>query len=420
MRTLAVRGLTRLSAPGVPLLMSFVLGGAVLLGASAPAWAEGRVTFVQMTAQRCAEGGGCEWKLSCGPQGQEKELFAGKEARTKHSVTINQGVDVRTFPVTIQCTVWEDDGIFGATWDKVGTGTVVVPSGGDYRLDIGNPDEGTVRIRIIADSLEIGIPAPAAAKPGAKPAPPLQFVGAFNQQKEGQAVLLGMEWDKFKARMDELSGYGIQLFAVSSFEHGGKRLWNGIFRPSGEEMVLLSNQDSEKFVDSYKRVTGGRKRLVDMEVYPSGGKLLFASLYRDMPNLASDLWLGQSRKDFQDKIKELASLKGRQVLDVEVYRSGNSLLYAGPFLQSGEPTEVWTGLEQGALQSKWDGLNGKEWKVVDVETYKDGNKRLFDAVARAGARGGLAVGLNQGAFLIRWRQMTSGGLRLTSVDVYQD
>lgn len=431
MRTLAVRGLTRWAAPGASLLMPVILGGVVLLGAAAPAWAQGRVTFVQMTAQRCAEGGGCEWKLSCGPQGQaETELFAGKEARTKHSVTINQGIDVRSFPVTIQCTAWEDDGIFGATWDKVGTGTVTVPSGGDYRIDIGNRDEGTVRVRIVADSLEIGIPAPSAApasKPGARasarpatPPPAPQFVGVFNPQREGQAVLIGMEWDRFKARMDELSGLGIQLFAVSSFEHGGKRLWNGIFRPSGEEMVLLANQDSDKFIDSYKRVTGGRKRLVDMEVYSSGGKLLFASLYRDLPNTTSNLWLGQTRKEFLEKTKELASLKSQQLGDVEVYRSGNALLYAGPFLQSGEPTEIWTGLEQGAFQSKWNGLSGKEWKLLDVETYKDGNKRMFDAVARAGARGDLVVGLNQAAFLAKWRELTAKGLRLTSVDVYQD
>lgn len=427
MRTLAVRGLTRQVARGASLLMPLILGGTVLLGAAAPARAEGRVTFVQMTAQRCAESGPCEWKLSCGPQGQQKELFSGKEARTKHSVNINQGIGVKTFPVTIQCTAWEDDGIFGESWDQIGTGTVTVPSGGDYRLDIGNSDDGTVRIRMVVDSLEIGIPAPAPAaapKPGARaaaqPAPAPRFVGAFNVQKEGQAVLIGMEWEKFKARLDELSLNGIQIFAVSSFDHGGKRLWNGIFRPSGEEMVLLSNQDSDTFVNTYKRVTGGRKRLVDLEVHPSGGKLLFSSLYREHPNLSSDLWLGQPRKDFQDKVKELAALRGRQLLDVEVYRSGKALLYAGPFLQGGEPTELWTGLDQAAFQAKWNGLRGKEWKLLDVETYKDGDKRLFDAVARAGARGDLVVGADQAAFLARWRELTSKGLRLTSVDVYQD
>ncbi len=423
MRTLAVRGLKRASAPGVSLLVPFVLGGAFLLGGPSPAAAEGRVTFAQMTVQRCAEGGGCEWKLSCGPQGQEAELFAGKEAKTKHSVTIDRGIDVKTFPVTVQCTVWEDDGIFGATWDKVGTGTVAVSSGGDYRLDIGNKDEGTVRVRIVADSLEIGLappaPPPAAAKPGraAKPPAPLLFAGAFNPQKEGQAVLIGLEWPKFKARLDELSSQGLQIFAFSTFEHGGKRLWNGIFRPSPEEMVLLTDMDFAKFADVYKRVTGGNKRLIDLDVYQSGQR--WAGLYRDLGD-AHNLWVGQTRKEFLEKVKELASLKGQQVLEIEVYRSGSSLLYAGPFLQRSEPTELWTGLEQGAFQSKWNGLKGKEWQVVDVESYKDGDKRLFDGVARAGERGDVVLGVPQAAFLAKWRELTAKGLRLTSLDVFQD
>ncbi|HSG40253.1 MAG TPA: hypothetical protein VLE27_11490, partial [Thermoanaerobaculia bacterium] len=83
-------------------------------------------------------------------------------------------------------------------------------------------------------------------------------------------------------------------------------------------------------------------------------------------------------------------------------------------------TEVWTALDQAAFQAKWNGLSGKEWKLLDVETYKDGNKRMFDAVARAGARGDLVVGLNQAAFLAKWRELTAKGMRLTSVDVYQD
>lgn len=421
MRTLAVRGLKRASAPGVSLLVPFVLGGAFLLGG--PAAADGRVTFAQMTVQRCGEGGACEWKLSCGPQGQEAELFAGKEAKTKHSVTIDRGIDVKTFPVTIQCTIWEDDGIFGATWDKAGTGTVNVTSGGEYRLDIGNKDEGTVRVRIVADSVEIGIapPAPApAAKPGArapKPPAPLQFAGAFNVQKEGQTVLIGMEWPKFKARLDELSLQGLQIFAFSTFEHGGKRLWNGIFRPSPEEMVLLPDMEWQKFVDVYKRVTGGRKRLIDLEVYDSGKK--WAALYRDLGE-ANSLEVGRSRKEFLERVKELASFKGQQLLDVEVYRSGNALLYAGPFLQREGTTELWAGLEQGAFQSKWNGLNGKEWQIVDLETYKEGDKRLFDAIARAGERGEVVLGADQAAFLAKWRELTGKGLRLTSLDVYQE
>lgn len=432
MRTLAVRGLTRSPAPGVSLLMSFVLGGAFLLGGPPPATAdEGHINVIQMTVQSCAERGACEWKLSCGLQGQqETELFSGKEAKTKHSIQIGKHLDVKKFPVTVQCTVWEDDGFFGESWEKAGSGTVTLPSGGDYRLDIGNKEQGTVRVRLVADSIEVGFsplpaaPAPAAAQPGrrpakpqAKPQAPPRFVGAFVPQREGQSVLIGMEWDKFKARMDELSANGVQIFAFSSFEYGGKRLWNGVFRPSQEEMALLIDMDFDKFADVYKRVTGGRKRLIDLEVYQNGKK--WAGLYRDLGE-SHNLWVGQARKDFQDKVKELASTKGQQLLDIEVYRAGGPLLYAGPFLQRAEPTQLWTGLEQAAFQGRWNSLKGKEWQVVSVTSYKDGDKRLFDAIARAGDRGEISVGLELAPFLARWEELADKGLRLISLDVYQD
>ncbi|HEX6901331.1 MAG TPA: hypothetical protein VF789_16520 [Thermoanaerobaculia bacterium] len=428
MRTLAVRGLARASAPGVSLLVSFVLGGVLLLGGPAAA-DEGHINFVQMTVQRCAESGACEWKLSCGPQGQETELFAGKEAKTKYSVQIGKHMDVKKFPVTIQCTVWEDDGFFGASWEKAGSGTVMLPSGGDYRLDIGNKEQGMVRVRIVADSVEVGIapppaaapaPAPVAAKPGRRPAKPPaapRFVAAFIPQMEGQALLIGMEWDRFKARMNELSNNGLQIFAFSSFEYGGKRLWNGVFRPSQEEMVLLVDMDFQKFADVYKRVTGGNKRLIDLEVYDSGKK--WAGLYRDLGE-SHNLWVGQSRKDFLEKVKDLASAKGQQLLDVEVYKAGGPLLYAGPFLQRLEATELWTGLDQAAFQNKWNGLKGKDWQVVSVTSYQDGDKRLFDAIARAGDRGDISVGLELTPFLTRWEELADKGMRLISLDVYQE
>jgi hypothetical protein len=47
------------------LLVSLLLAG-VLLGAPVLASAEGAVSFLSMTADRCPESSGCEFRLSCG------------------------------------------------------------------------------------------------------------------------------------------------------------------------------------------------------------------------------------------------------------------------------------------------------------------------------------------------------------------
>jgi hypothetical protein len=404
--------------------------GTLLIG-PAPAWAVGSVTFTQMTVEKCEESGACEWKLSCGvgESPQETELVKGASARTKHSVKINRNLEVQRFPTTVHCTAWEDDGLFGESWEKLGTASVDLPSGGDFPLFIGNREQGSVRVQMAVDSLEIGIappPPPAAAKPGGKPAkaaakpgPPLQFLAAFSPRREGHAVVIGLEWKPFKATVDRLSAEGIQLEDIETFEQGGKRLWSGIFRNSSDQVQLLTDQDGKKFDDSWKKLTGGRMRLTDVEVYESGGKNLYAGIFRDLGE-GHSLWHGQARKDFDEKVKELASFKGQRLLDFEAYRSGGALVYDGAFRADSRETQLWTGLEQAAFQSKVQGLRGKDWEVVDVETYKDGSKRFYDAIVRAGAPGGeVVMAPDLDAFVKRWRELVAKGQRLVSVEAYR-
>lgn len=417
----------RPTAPNALLLLSLLLSGALLGG---PAWAAGSVTFTQMIVERCPEKS-CEWRLSCGVGGpQETELFAGAEARTKYKVNIGHSLGVPQFPATVHCTAWEDDGWFGASWEKVGSNSVEVPAGGDYKLEVSSREQGTVRVLMSVDSFEIAIPAPAAAKPAApakkgappaKPAPQLLFTGAFTPSPGGRAVVVGMEPKPFKDKVRELADQGLQIDDVETFEQGGKRLWNGIFRNSQEQVTLLTDQDWEAFSASWKKLTGGRMRITDLEVYPSGGKNTFAGIFRDLGE-SHAFWVGQKRDEFVAKVKELSENKGQKLLDVEIYRpsGGGGLLYAGPFRQSTLETTLWTAMNQAAFEQKLAGLRGKDLQIVDVETYKDGKERFYDALVRIGPNGEVVIGLDAAAFTARWRELAAKGLRLVSLEVYQE
>lgn len=419
-------------AQSAVLLVTLLLGG-VLLGAPSQASAEGIVTFLSMTAERCPESGACEWRLACGAAGpQETVLVPGADARTKHSVDINKGLPIRKFPATIHCTAWEDDGWFGETWEQVGTGSVEVAAGGDYRLDIANREQGTVRVRMAVDSLEIGSTEPPAsaagtAKPAstrkgaapAKPPAPLQVIGAFSPQKQGHAVLVGFEEKAFKEKVAQLSALGLQIEDFETYEHGGKRLWSGIFRNSQDQLQLITDQDWDKFSTSWKKLTGGRMRLTDLEVYPKGGQNHFAGIFRDLGESHS-LWVGQNRKDFETKVAELSSYKGQQLLDFQTYGSGTGTLYAGTFRQDPNATQFWTNLKQADFQKKVNGLRGQSMQLVDVETYKDGKDRVYEAVVRTGAPGDTVMGVDLNGFAKRWREQVGKGQRLVSLEVYQE
>jgi polyglycine hydrolase-like protein len=408
-----------LARPAVLLLLSCF--------ASGPAWAAGVVTFNQMIVERCPEKS-CEWRLSCGAAGaQETELFTGKEARTKYKINIGRSLDAPQFPAKVHCTAWEDDGWFGESWEKVGSNSVEVPAGGDYRLEISNRDQGTVTVLMSVDSFEIAIPAPAAAaKPAkkgaaAKPAPVWRFLAAFNPSPGGRAVVVGMEPKAFKDLVDRLASDGLPIDDVETLEAGGKRLWSGIFRNSQEQVVLLRDQDWDKFSGSWKKLTGGRNRLVDLEVYQVGGKNVFAGIFRDLGD-SHNFWVGQKRDEFEEKVKDLSVNKGQKLLDVEIYRpsGGGGLLYAGPFRQSNLETTLWAGLTRAKLDEKLQGIRGKELQVVDLETYRDGKERYYDALVRSGPSGEVVIGLDAAAFTAKWRELASKGLRLVSLEAYQE
>jgi hypothetical protein len=413
-------------------VLSFLAGGLLFLAASPPAEAEGRVTFNDMVVQKCPDNGNCPWKLSCGVEGKpESEMFAGTKAKTKYTVNINRGLDIRNFPAEIRCTAWRDTGWIGATWDKLNTTTISIPAGGEYTLDINSRDNGSVTVRMSVDSLEIFMPSPGApaapakatgkkAAAAAKPQPTPQYLGIFNPEPEGRAVVIGLEWDAFKKRVDELSSRGLQLMDIETFEQGGKVYWSGIFRSTQIATLLLANQDWDTFLKNWKTVTGSRKRLINFTVYQNGGKANFAGIFRDLSEKHS-FWVGQSRKDFEAKVKELAGTQGLRLLDMNAYRSGGpSLLYAGTFRYQDTPKEFWTALDQNAFNAKWQAARAKQMQLVDVETYKDGDKRYYDAIVHPGSPGEVALNLDAAAFATRWRFMVAKGLRPTNLSIYRD
>lgn len=423
MKTSAVRMLARPSS-----VLYAACAVLALLSTPTRAWAEGRVLFTQLNVLKCEDFGECEWKVSCNAEGQgQAEVTAdGKAGR---SVKLEQTLDLKTFPVTMKCTLSEDDGLFGESWSQAAEGTATIPAGGNYRLILGSPDQGSVRLEFSVDSLEIAVaPPPPPAAPAATPArgkkppappAPLQYVGVFNPRPEGTAVVIGLEEAAFKSKVSELSGNGLKLIAMDTFMDGSKRLWSGIFRSAEDEVILVTGVDWDAFIPQWKRMSAGSRRLVDFEIYTQGGNSTFAALYRGGSDTYS-LWVGQERDKFIALCKELANIKGLKVNDLEVYQQNGKTLYAAAYRGEVNPPELWTNLERAAFEAKWKQGKGKGLQLVDVETYKEGKKRLYDATVRTEEPGELVLAPDQGAFAKSWREMLGKGLRLVDLETYRE
>ncbi len=247
-----------------------------------------------------------------------------------------------------------------------------------------------------------------------------QYLGIFNPEPEGRAVVVGLEWGPFKKRVDELATRGLQLMDIETFEQGGKVYWSGIFRSTQISTLLMANQDWDTFLKNWKTVTGSRKRLINFTVYQNGGKTNFAGIFRDLSEKHS-FWVGQSRKDFEAKVKELASTQGLRLLDMNAYRSGGpSLLYAGTFRfqeppKSSGPPSIRTpstpsGRRPAASRCNWSTSRPTRTATSATTTPS----------STAGSPGEVALNLDAAAFTARWRDMVAKGLRPTNLSVYRD
>jgi hypothetical protein len=395
-------------------LLSLLVSGA-LLGGPIPAGAQGRVTFTQMSIERCK--GTCTMQLSCSVGGKPAaELLAGKKGRTKDLLDIGKSLEVPHFPAEVKCTASKDTGWIGTTWTQIGSGSATVPSGGDYKIDIDGA-EASVRVILAVDSLELFLPAgpPPAAAPAAKSkkaaaksaATPLLVAATFNPAKEGHAVVIGLEFPAFKDKIDKLGVQGMKLVAIKTFEDGGKRLWAGIFKNVPDRVILRANQTWDEFIAQWKQLTGGRARLIDLEIYGDVPKPQFAGLYRE---------------EMVAKVKELQQLKDLQIVDVVPYRTNGKLFYAGAFRKTTGKYDLWTGLDRAAFDAKWKNGANKDLQLVEVVTFKDGGKRIYDALVRSGMGepGEVLLDADMATFVKRWLDDTGKGLRLTSLDLYHD
>lgn len=399
----------------------------VLLAAAAPAAAQtGSLRFDRLTVETCNEMGSCEVRLACKlGNGAEVQLIPEVVIAPEAFFGINRIEAVARYPVDVSCKVWEDDGIFGSSWEEVGSGSLTVPAGGTYELELGNAEQVQVVVQISADSLE-GPPgggrataAPAASKGKAKAATApagRRYSGTFRANPDsGHAVVLGLDGAAFRARYKDWTGKGLRLVDFETYVEGKTRRWNGIFRSGKEEHELVTGLDWEPFKAKYEELQGKGLKLIDLETYVEGKKRLFAALYRETPD-AGSLWVGEEEKVFINKVNEFTG-QGLRLIDVEAYRSGNKLLYAGAFLKGIGSFGLTSGMEWPALQAKTNDAVGKGQRLADFESYEDGKKRLYVGVYRGGSdKSELAGDLAWTDFERRWKELAGQGLRLVDLE----
>jgi hypothetical protein len=406
------------------------LAGATWMGGAVAAHAQGRVLVTQMFIENCEEMGSCEFRLTC-RSGSEKEpvvMIPAAIATNPETVKINKTLTPKAFPATVTCTLYEDDGLFGISWDEAATASINLEAGGDYKLELDNPDQATVELSLTVDSLQVAPPAAAqpAAAPGGKAAkapaagPEARFLGIFRKEVEtaGHALVLAYDEAAFLAEAKKLADKGVHPANVETWTEGGRRVWGGIFRSGPDTSLIVTPMDGDAFLKRWEKLNNDEEmRLVDLVAFTDKGKLKFAGAFRNGSENSS-LWVGQDRDPFRIKWQQLVN-SGVRLVDLEVYKgAGGKNVYAGVFLEVPGSYGMWLAVPWDKFLERWRGAGSSG--LADIESYTEGGKRLYDGVILGGGGAEEVTGpLTLSQFTGKWSEMLAKGFRLIHFEVEQ-
>jgi hypothetical protein len=142
----------------------------------------------------------------------------------------------------------------------------------------------------------------------------------------------------------------------------------------------------------------------------------FAGIWRSGDDSYA-LWTGAQWDDFQAKWKQL-SAQGQRLVDFETYVDGNGVRrYSGVWRAGADAHYLWVGVDWKSFQAKWNSLSAQGLRLSVLRTYVDGGAVRYAGVWRAGSDAHyLWAGVDWNNFQAKWEELGKQNLRLVSFD----
>src|SRR5215217_438923 len=82
------------------------------------------------------------------------------------------------------------------------------------------------------------------------------YSGVWRGGSEGHYLWANAGWDNFKAKWQELSGAGLRLVDVETYQGNGPRLWAGAWRAGTDAHYLWVNAPWDNFKAKWQELSG--------------------------------------------------------------------------------------------------------------------------------------------------------------------
>ena len=243
------------------------------------------------------------------------------------------------------------------------------------------------------------------------------FAGVWRAGNDGHYLWVGVGWDNFKAKWEELAKQNLRLVDLETYVDGGQRKYAGVWRSGSDGHYLWVGVGWDNFKAKWEELAKQNLRLIDIETYIEGGQRKYAGVWR----AGSDghyLWAGVDWNNFKAKWDEL-SKQNLRLVDFVTYTEGNDRKYIGVWRAGSDGHYLWVGVDWNNFKAKWEELAAQNLRLTVFKTYMDGGQRKYAGVWRAGNDAHyLWVGVDFENFRSKWHELAAKGLRLINMVSY--
>lgn len=243
-----------------------------------------------------------------------------------------------------------------------------------------------------------------------------RFSGVWDGGGGGHYLWVGVDWESFEDKWEELATQNLRLVDLETYVEGGQRKYAGVWRSGSDGHYLWAGVSWKSFENKWKELSRQNLRLIDIETYVVGGQRRYAGVWR-AGNDGHFLWAGVEWPGFDSKWKELADLNLR-LIDIETYVENGKRKYIGVWRSGSDAHYLWVGADWKTFEAKWKELSRQNLRLIDIEVYEVGNATKYAGVWRGGTGGHyLWVGADWENFNGTWTELSAGSLRLTDLEI---
>ncbi len=243
------------------------------------------------------------------------------------------------------------------------------------------------------------------------------YNGVFREGSDGYAMWAGATAAGLQQKDTDYKNSGLRMTDMSITKVGNTLEYSGVWRAGSGVSKIQMGTTWAAFTSEWSTLSGQGYRLLDLEVFTDlNGNLKYAGVY-GAGNWGYYLIAGLTQAAFNTKWSEYGG-QGYRLVDVEVYKSGGTTYYAGVFKYVGSGGyALWHSTSWSNFTSKWSEMSSQGYRLVDLDTDGTGNNTIYSGTFLAGSDGYALYESNWNAFNSYWNHVSSRGLRLVDFNV---